>query len=243
MSRVEWRLPRAFQPLSNASLTTASTAGYPAFRDNRFLQRLSIAMLAVIALAGIHPDKVFDYFLENVTAFVFLGCLVFTYRVLPLSQLSYLLIFAYLSLHEWGAHYKYSDVPLGEWLKPLLHTQRNMYDRVAHFCFGLLMSYPLQEMFMRKARLKGGWLYVVPVEAILSFSAIYEIFEALAAMVLSPQRGEEFVGMQGDMWDSQEDMLTAWIGVVVAMIVLAIIRSRRAARTTKKEMEMAGLAN
>ena len=193
-------------------------------------------MVAVIVLAGIHPDKVFDYFLENATAFVFLAVLAFTYRLLPLSDLSYLLIFVYLSMHEWGAHYKYSDVPLGEWIKPLLHTNRNMYDRVAHFSFGLMCSYPLQEMFTRKAKPSAGWRYILPIEAILSFSAIYEILEAGAAMVLTPERGEEFVGMQGDMWDSQEDMLMAGIGAVVGMIVLVVIRHRRAARMAKKAL-------
>jgi putative membrane protein len=228
--------------LSNASLeincpvSTASTAGYPTFRDNRFLQRMCIAMAAVIVVAGIHPDKVFDYFLENATAFGFLIVLALTYRKLPLSDLSYALIFFYLCIHEWGAHYKYSDVPLGEWMKPWLHTNRNMYDRVAHFSFGLLLSYPLQEMFMRKAGVVGRWRYVLPVEAILSFSAIYEMMEAGAAMVLTPERGEEFVGMQGDMWDSQEDMFMAGIGSVVAVILLAMIRHRRAAKTAEREL-------
>ncbi len=190
-------------------------------------------MMAVILLAGIHPDKVFDYFLENATAFAFLAILVCTYRVLPFSELSYSLILVYLSIHEWGAHYKYSDVPLGEWLKPLLHTNRNMYDRIAHFSFGFMMSYPIQEILIRKVGVQGRWRYVLPVEGILSFSAIYEIMEAGAAMVLTPQRGEEFVGMQGDMWDSQEDMLMAGIGAVVAMILLAALRRRRALREAK----------
>jgi putative membrane protein len=198
-------------------------------------------MAAVIVIAGIHADKVFDYFLENATAFLFLAVLAATYRVLPLSQLSYLLIFFYLSIHEWGAHYKYSDVPLGEWMKPWLHTNRNMYDRVAHFSFGLLLSYPLQEMFMRKAGVTSRWRYVLPVEAILSFSAIYEMLEAGAAMVLTPERGEEFVGMQGDMWDSQEDMFMAGIGSVVAVILLAVIRHRRAAKAARQELELAGV--
>jgi putative membrane protein len=198
-------------------------------------------MAAVIVVAGIHPDKVFDYFLENATAFAFLIVLALTYRILPLSQLSYLLIFVYLSMHEWGAHYKYSDVPLGEWMKPWLHTARNMYDRVAHFSFGLLLSYPLQEMFMRKAKVTSRWRYILPVEAILSFSAIYEMMEAGAAMILTPERGEEFVGMQGDMWDSQEDMFMAGIGSLVAVILLAVIRHRRAAKASKEELELAGV--
>ena len=199
-------------------------------------------MAAVIALAAWRPDTFFDFFLENGCVAVFLLTLIVTYRKMPLSGLSYLLILVYLSIHEWGAHYKYSDVPLGEWMKPWLHTKRNMYDRVAHFSFGLLLSYPFQEVLMRSVGVKSRWRYILPVEATLSFSAIYEILEAGAAMVLTPERGEEFVGMQGDMWDSQEDMLMAGLGSVVAMIAIAIIRCavgpRRAAREVEKDLEL-----
>lgn len=223
-------------------LTTASTAGYPAFREYRFLHWICAGMGAVFALAAYRPDTIFDFFLENGCVAVFLAVLIFGYRKMPLSGISYLLILVYLSIHEWGAHYKYSDVPLGEWLKPLLHTKRNMYDRVAHFSFGLLLSYPIQETFMRGAGVVGRWRYILPVEATLSFSAIYEILEAGMAMILSPQRGEEFVGMQGDMWDSQEDMLMAGLGSVVAMIAIGLIRRsmerHRAARAVRKELAL-----
>ena len=199
-------------------------------------------MAAVFALAAWRPDTVFDFFLENGCVSLFLLALIASYRRMPLSGLSYVLIFAYLSLHEWGAHYKYSDVPLGEWMKPWLHTKRNMYDRVAHFSFGLLMSYPFQEVFMRAAKVRGRWRYILPVEATLSFSAIYEILEAGAAMILTPERGEEFVGMQGDMWDSQEDMLMAGLGSVAAMIAIALLRRaiepRRAARAVERELAL-----
>jgi putative membrane protein len=224
----------------NRLLTTASTAGDPAFRENRFLHWICAAMAAVIALAAYRPDTVFDFFLENACVSVFLLALIVSYRRMPFSGLSYLLILVYLSIHEWGAHYKYSDVPLGEWMKPWLHTKRNMYDRVAHFSFGLLMSYPFQEFFMRRVGVLSRWRYILPLEATLSFSAIYEILEAGAAMVLTPERGEEFVGMQGDMWDSQEDMLMAGLGSVVAMIAIALIRHmiapRRAAHAVEKEL-------
>jgi putative membrane protein len=217
-------------------LTTATTAGYLYFRENRFLHWICAATIAMFAAAAYHPDTIFDFFLENGCVAIGLAFLILTYRKLPLSDLSYLLIFIYLCLHEWGAHYKYSDVPLGEWMKPLLHTKRNMYDRVAHFSFGLLMSYPLQEFFMRKVKVRNGWRYMLPVEAILSFSAIYEILEAGAAMVLTPARGEEFVGMQGDMWDSQEDMLMAGLGSIAAIIILAVVRHQRAARAVRREL-------
>ena len=190
----------------------------------------------MVVLNAIHPDKVFDFFLENGAVLILLCALVPTYRKLPLSDLSYVLIFVYLSLHEWGAHYKYYDVPLGEWMKTLLHTNRNMYDRVVHFSFGLLMSYPLQEVLMRKVGVRNGWRYVLPVEAILSFSAIYEMMEAGAAMVLSPERGEEFVGMQGDMWDSQKDMFVAGMGSVIAMVLIGVVRQWIKSRAVDREL-------
>jgi putative membrane protein len=216
-------------------LTTASTAGFPSFRENRFLHAVCAATVVMIGLNAIHPDKVFDFFLENAAVLMLFAALVPTYRKLPLSDLSYAMIFGFLALHEWGAHYKYYDVPLGEWMKPWLHTDRNMYDRVVHFSFGLLMSYPLQELLMRKIGVRSRWRYILPVEAILSFSAIYEMMEAGAAMVLSPERGDEFVGMQGDIWDSQKDMFMAGVGSVVAMVILATLRHVSAARAAARE--------
>ena len=191
-------------------------------------------MALIFAGNAYRPERVFDFFLENAAVTILLTGLVLSYRKLSLSDLSYLLIVVYLAIHEWGAHYKYSDVPLGEWMKPWLHTSRNMYDRVAHFSFGLMLSYPMQEVFMRSVGVTSRWRYMLPVEATLSFSAIYEMMEAGAASVLSPQRGEEFVGMQGDMWDSQEDMFMAGLGSLVAMLVLAVIRHRRAARAAAR---------
>lgn len=227
-------------PLSNASLTTASTASCLPFRENLFLQKICLAAAAAFLLAAFRPDTVFDWALENTLVFILVPIMVWAYRKLPLSDLSYLLILMYLCIHEWGAHYKYSDVPLGEWMKGWLHTSRNHYDRVAHFSFGLLLSYPFQEVFMRTARITGMWRYYLPIEATLAFSAIYEMLEAASASVLSPQRLEEFVGMQGDPWDSQEDMLMAGLGSIVAMICVYQFRKRRAAAAAMRELEYAG---
>jgi putative membrane protein len=181
-------------------------------------------MALVIVLTGYNPEKVFDWWLENIAALSFVAILAVTYRRLPLSDLSYVLIFVYLSLHEWGAEYKYSDVPLGEWMKPWLNTNRNHYDRVMHFGYGLLLSYPMQEWFMRVVGVTSRWRYLLPVESTLAFSACYEMAEAFMASILTPERGEEFVGMQGDMWDSQKDMLMAGLGALAAMIVIAAAR-------------------
>jgi putative membrane protein len=208
-------------------VTTASKASFISFRDNRLLHVLCLAMAVVIVVTGYRPERVFDWWLENAAALTFLAVLATTYRRLPLSDLSYLLIFVYLSMHEWGAEYKYSDVPLGEWMKPWLGTTRNHYDRVMHFSYGLLLAYPMQEWFMRVVGVTSRWRYLLPVESTLAFSACYEMLEAFAASVLTPERGEEFVGMQGDMWDSQKDMLMAGLGAVTAMLVIAIARTVR----------------
>jgi putative membrane protein len=229
-------------PLSNSLLTTASTASCLPFRENRFLHWLCAGAGLAFLLAAIHPDTVFDWALENTMVFVFVPIVIWGYRKLPLSDLSYILMLTYLCIHEFGAHYKYSDVPLGEWMKGWLHTQRNHYDRVAHFAFGLLLSYPMQEIFMRAAKVTGTWRYYLPIECTLALSAIYEMLEAASASILTPQRLEEFVGMQGDPWDSQEDMLMAGLGSVAAMICVYQVRKRRAKVAALRELELAGHA-
>ena len=207
----------------------------------------ALSALAVL-IAGYRPEKVFDFFLENATASVFMLTLVFTYRRLPLSDASYAVMFAFLCFHEWGAHYKYSDVPLGEWMKPWLHTQRNMYDRVVHFGFGFALCYPIQEVFTRLIGVRGRWRYILPVETILAMSAIYEMLEAFMASILSPERGEEFVGMQGDMWDSQKDMFDAGVGSIVGLVLLAVmramvVRARLRARQAAVQPALVGTGN
>lgn len=187
-------------------------------------------MILVFFIFGFRPEKYFDFFLENALVTCMLIGLAIAYRRLPLSDLSYLCIFLFLCLHEWGAHYKYSDVPLGEWMKPLLHTTRNHYDRVAHFSYGLAFSYPFQEVCIRTFRMNSGWRYYIPIECTLAVSAVYEIMEMIMANILTPERGEEFVGMQGDIWDSQEDMLMAGLGSCVAMLIIYLIRRQLKAR-------------
>ncbi len=188
----------------------------------------------VVLLALYRPDTYFDLALENgLVMLALIPVLILSYRRFVFSDVSYLLIFAFLCLHEYGAHYKYSDVPLGEWMKPFLHTKRNHYDRLAHFSFGFLLAYPMREIAMRKLHVRGRWLYYLPVECTLALSAIYEILEALMANILSPERGEEFVGMQGDMWDSQEDMFMAGLGSLVAVLIIAAVVKRRKARIAK----------
>jgi putative membrane protein len=221
-------------------VTTLSSASAVPFRQNRFLQRLLIAFAAWMLYTALRPDRTFDFWLENAAAIAFLAILAATYRRLCLSDASYALIFVFLCLHEWGAQHKYTTVPLGEWLKPLLDTSRNHYDRIMHFGYGLLLSYPMQEWFVRCARVRGGFRYFLPVQFTVACSAVYELAEALMANILSPTRGEEFVGMQGDLWDSQKDIALAAAGSLAAMLLLAGWRARRATLAEQSRGTYAG---
>lgn len=131
-----------------------------------------------------------------------------------------------MSLHVFGSHYTYSEVPLGYELQQWLGASRNMYDRFVHFLFGLLLAYPMREMFLRIARTEGIWGYFLPIVLVLALSAGYEIIEWLVAAKVDPSAGLAFLGTQGDIWDGQKDMLLAGIGATLAMTFVALVRWR-----------------
>jgi putative membrane protein len=200
-------------------MTTASDAKDIPFRYNRQLQILCGLFGLAFAASAYKPIMAEDWWIENGLVFLCVGGLAWTYKKFVFSELSYLLIFVFLCLHEWGAHYKYAIVPFGEWMKHAFHTNRNDYDRVVHFAFGLLLAYPQRELLLRKAKVSRGWALFLPVVLILGYGAGYEIIEALAAWYLSPDAGEAFLGLQGDPWDTHKDMFQAFAGAVVAMTV------------------------
>ena len=176
-------------------MTTASTAPALAFRENRFLQRLTAVFVVIWIASAVHPEMVGDWWLENILVFLFVGALIATYQRLPFSDSSYFLLFVFLVLHEWGAHHKYATVPLGEWMKVWLDTSRNHYDRIAHFAFGLLFAYPIREVLLRRSGARGYCLLLLPAVASLALGAAYEIIEAVVASIVSPEAGDAFLGL------------------------------------------------
>ena len=126
-------------------------------------------------------------------------------------------------LHVIGSHYTYAEVPFGYVLQEWLGASRNMYDRLVHFSFGLLLAYPVRELFLRVAKVKGIWGYYLPLDLTLSFSALYEIIEWITAITADPQAGLAFLGSQGDIWDAQKDMACAGTGALIAMVIVALI--------------------
>lgn len=118
-----------------------------------------------------------------------------------------------------GAHYTYAEAPFGFWLQTLFEFERNHYDRIVHFSFGLLIAYPMREILLRQSGASGAWAYFLTINCILAFSAFYEVLEVIAAMIVSPELGDAYLGTQGDKWDAQKDAFLAFLGSIVAMLV------------------------
>ena len=192
---------------------------------------LLIAFIVYAALWAIKPHSYSNWLLENVLTFVALAFLVLTYRWLPLSNVSYTLIFLFMCLHTIGAHYTYSRVPLDAWFEALFGTsasemfgwQRRNFDRVVHFAFGLMISYPVRELFMRVARARGFWSYYLPLDLTMSLSLLYELLEWSVAVVFGGDLGHNYLGAQGDPWDAHKDMALATLGAVISMTLVALV--------------------
>lgn len=203
-----------------------------AVNTNRVVLRGLVAWLVLLWLiTAIGPFSRFDWLLENILVIVYGGLFVLTYRRFAFSTLSYVLLTVFMTLHLIGAHYTYSEVPFGFWLRDTLDLTRNHYDRIVHFSFGLLTAYPFRELLLRAAGVKPGWSYFLSVMLVLAFSGFYEVMEGIVAMIVSPELGAEYLGTQGDEWDSQKDTFLAFAGAVVAMLITwRAVRSGIAAR-------------
>jgi len=195
--------------------------------SRRFLLRLAFVYgLFWLALA-FSPNHRVDWLVENLLVFAGVALIAGTYRSLPLSRASYLLLAVFLALHAVGAHYTYSETPFGDQLQSSLGLGRNHYDRLVHFSFGLLMTYPFFDLVQRHARPAApAWAYLFAFLAILACSGVYEIIEWLAALVLDPEDALAFLGTQGDVFDAQKDAGLALLGSLIALAVTVGARAR-----------------
>jgi putative membrane protein len=156
--------------------------------------------------------------------------LAFTAARFPLTPLAYRLIFVHALILMLGGHYTYAKVPLGFDLQELLHLSRNPYDRIGHFAQGFVPAIIAREILLRRSPLgRGRWLAFVVTSICLALSATYELVE-WAAAVIGGSSAESFLGTQGDVWDTQWDMLMALIGAITAQLLLSRLHDRQLAR-------------
>ena len=189
---------------------------------------LLLVFVAIWIALGINPLYRQDWLLENALVLLVVPILVAGYRRMPFSLPSCVMIFAFLCLHEIGAHYTYSEVPYDHWWQSLtghslnaaLGWQRNHFDRLLHLLFGLLIIYPMREMLVRLAGLRGAWSYLLPLAAVMALSLLYELIEWLAAVVFGGDLGMAYVGTQGDVWDAQKDMACAAVAALTIVLLM-----------------------
>ncbi|HEY6643901.1 DUF2238 domain-containing protein [Povalibacter sp.] len=200
----------------------------------RYVLTLAGLLLVLWLPLAFDPSDRKDWLLENVLVVLAVGLLAATYRRFTLSRTSYTLIFVFLCLHTIGAHYTYAQVPYDDWwwaltgsgFNELVGWQRNNFDRVVHFGYGLLLAYPVREVFLRIAGVRGFWGYFLPLDLTMSSSMLYELIEWGAAEFFGGDLGVAYLGTQGDVWDAHKDMALASLGAVITMVVVALINSR-----------------
>lgn len=188
-----------------------------------------LLVVAVLIWSFIHPFDMLTWYLEAFPVLVVIPLLALTYRRFPLTSLLYILITIHCIILLVGAHYTYARVPLFDWLAVQMHFERNHYDRLGHVIQGFVPAMAIRELLLRTSPLKNGiWLFVITVFGCLGISALYEIIE-WAAAIIAESGAISFLGIQGDIWDTQKDMLLAAIGAIAAQVFLTKIHLRQLA--------------
>jgi len=197
-------------------LSSAVSAIGNRFLSRPFLMGLTALYAAIWIWAAWAPVYRFDWFLENILTTLTLIVLVTSFRRLPLSDISYLLLFLFLTLHAIGGHYTYSQVPLGFWLQEAFGFARNHFDRLVHFSFGFLLFYPMREIIIRSVTHNSFNAGLFALTLNCTGSGLFEILEMIIALIVNPEAGIAYLGTQGDVWDAQKDMAQAFGGSLVA---------------------------
>ena len=204
-------------------------------------RQLLAAWLAIVLVSAIGVQSGVVWAAETTLPLFLVVWLAATARSFPLSRLSYASIFVFLTLHQVGAHFSYPEVPLPSWLRftdaGTLEGEalRNPYDRIVHFAYGLLFTYPLREVAYRLIGARGFWLGALPVCLVVTTSVLYEFFEWFFAVSVGGVHGTSVVGAQGDRWDSHWDLLLATAGSLIAAIVIVAVatKTKRTARAAQ----------
>ena len=188
--------------------------------SRRESQFLLLSLCAALIVSAIHPYDFPTWILETFPVFIGIPLLMMTYKRFPLTSLTYRLLFLHALILILGAHYSYARVPLGFWMQDVFEFSRNNYDRIGHLAQGFIPAILAREILLRKTPLVvGGWLFFLVACVCLAFSAFYEFLEWWAA-VIGGEGAHEFLGTQGDVWDTQWDMFLALTGAITAQVLL-----------------------
>jgi putative membrane protein len=198
----------------------------PSSRDNWLLLAAALT-IAFLTISGWRPFDRATWLLEVMPVIIALPLLWFTYRRFPLTSLLYALVFVHAIILIVGGAYTYARVPLGFQLQEWLGLHRNPYDKIGHFAQGFVPAIVAREILIRGAYVQGRrMLAFLIICVVLAISATYEFIEWGAALAMG-QGADEFLGTQGDSWDTQSDMFFALLGAIAALVCLSGIHDRQ----------------
>ncbi len=174
----------------------------------------------VLIWSGVEPKDRLTWILEVLPGIIALLAMAATLRRFPLTTLLNWLILAHCVILFIGGHYTYAEVPIPDWLAPLLGTERNNYDKIGHFVQGFVPALAAREILIRLRVIpSAAWRNFFIVSFCLGFSAFYELIEWWVALA-SGESAEAFLGTQGYAWDTQSDMFLAMVGALLALVLL-----------------------
>ncbi len=207
-----------------------STAQPPTAAETREAVALLVLTAVALVVSGIGPHDRGTWWLEVAPVLIAAPLLILTWRRFRLTPLAYRLIFVHALILMLGGHYTYAHVPLGFRLQELFELARNPYDRIGHFAQGFVPAIVVREILLRRSPLRPGkWTFFIVSCICLAISACYEFIEWWAALILG-QGAQEFLGTQGDPWDTQWDMFLALCGAIASQLLLARVHDRQLAR-------------
>jgi putative membrane protein len=191
---------------------------------------LLFSLLFALILSCMHPLYPHEMYLQHSATVVLIGFLSYICLKNNLSDLSFFFIVMLTMLHIIGARWIYSYTPYDDWIQSIFgfsinkffHFKRNDYDRFVHFMYGFLLVVPLCEIYQNWFRMPAKLIRHVALLFVLATSMLYEVFEWLLSVFLSPDQADAYNGQQGDMWDAQKDMALALVGVILMIILLKI---------------------
>jgi putative membrane protein len=188
---------------------------------DRDLKRLTFFWLIGLVVSGWNPYDRPTWLLEVLPAIVALPLLWWMRQWLPLSSLALGLILIHGLILMLGGAYTYARVPMGHWVQESFGLSRNPYDKLGHFAQGFVPAIVAREILLRHFHLRRDALLTFLVVCVcLAVSAAYELLEWGVALALG-QAADDFMGMQGDPFDTQSDMFLALVGAVIAVVGLA----------------------
>lgn len=194
----------------------------------------TLALLVLLTISGLHPYDRKTWVLEVFPIVIALPILLATYRHHPLTTLLYAFIFFHAVVLMVGGAYTYARVPLGFHMAEWLHLSRNPYDKVGHFFQGFVPALVAREVLIRGGYIRGRKMLVfVVICIVLAISATYELLEWVTALIMG-WSADDFLGSQGDPWDTQSDMFFALLGAVTALASLSRLQDRQIQSLTRK---------